>query len=259
MKIGIIGGTGLYDLNFMKDSRKIGLATPYGAPSDLITAGSYQGKEVYILPRHGEKHTINPSNVNYRANIHALKELGVTHILAPSAVGSLKENYKPGDLVFTDQFIDRTTQRRSTFYDNTQVCHISIADPLCKNLHSLLVQEARKLELPFHEHGTLVVIEGPRFSTKAESEVYRSWNADIIGMTLVPECILAREAQLCYASIATVTDYDVWKDHPVTADEVIKTMKENDFKVKRLLEELIPKIPKERTCSCKDALKGALL
>jgi len=259
MAIGIIGGTGVYDPNLLEDSEQIKINTPYGPTSDLVTTGKFKGKEIVIIPRHGVKHTINPSNVNYRANIYALKQLGVTHLLAPSAVGSLKEEIKPGHFVFTDQFIDRTYDRKRTFYVGNQVCHISVAEPFCPELRSLLIKEAKSLNLEHHEKGTCVVIEGPRFSTKAESALYRSWNADIIGMTLCPEVVLAREAEICYASIAMISDYDCWRGSHVSIEEVVNTMKQNNDKIKKLLENVIPCIKEERECNCKNALKTALI
>jgi len=221
--------------------------------------GELKGRCVAFLPRHSKKHTIRPTNVNSRANIFALKKLGVRRILAPSAVGSLKEELKPGDLVFVDQFIDRTTRREQSFYTGKQVCHISVAEPMCPELRRTLIKAADDININTHNTGTYVCIEGPRFSTKAESRIFRMWGADVVGMTLVPECVLAREAEICYSSIATVTDYDVWKDQPVSVHEVLKTMKENVEKVKRIITKAIPKIPKERRCECKTALQNALV
>jgi 5'-methylthioadenosine phosphorylase len=225
----------------------------------LITIGELKGRKIAFIPRHGKKHTIRPSDINNRANIYALKELGVQWILAPSAVGSLKEEFKPGDLVFVDQFIDRTTRREQSFYTGPQVCHITVAEPTCPELRKILTKVASNLKIPQHTAGTYVCIEGPRFSTKAESKLFRSWGADVIGMTLVPECVLAREAQMCYASIATVTDYDVWKEHPVNTREIMKTMKESIERVKQLITEAVPTIPKTRKCECAVALKNALI
>ncbi|MBN1245184.1 S-methyl-5'-thioadenosine phosphorylase [Candidatus Bathyarchaeota archaeon] len=258
-EIGIIGGTGLYDPQLLKNVEEVTMDTPYGAPSDAITVGELAGKRVAFLPRHGKKHTIRPTDVNSRANIFALKKLGVKRVLAPSAVGSLKEDYKPGDVVFVDQFIDRTTKREQSFYTGNKVCHISVAEPMCPELRQTLITIAKDVGIRSHPTGTYVCIEGPRFSTKAESKLFRSWNADIIGMTLVPECVLAREAELCYASISTVTDYDVWKDHVVSADEVVATMKVSVEKVKSIILEAVARLPKECACGCKSALKGAFL
>ena len=258
-EIGIIGGTGLYDPQLLKNAEEIALQTPYGSPSEKITVGELQGRKVAFLPRHGKNHTISPTNVNFRANIFALKKLGVQHILASSTVGSLREEYEPGNIVFVDQFIDHTTRREQSFYTEGKVCHISVAEPMCPDLRSILIQVAEKIGAKAHSKGTYVCIEGPRFSTKAESRMFRSWGADIIGMTLVPECVLAREAEICYASMAMVTDYDVWKEHPVCVDDIVKTMKANIENVRNIILEAIAKIPKERMCECKSALKGALV
>ena len=258
-EIGIISGTGLYDPELLKNVEEVTVDTPYGAPSDAITVGELAGRCVAFLPRHGKKHTIRPTDVNSRANIFALKKLSVTRILAPSAVGSLKEDYKPGDIVFVDQFIDRTTKREQSFYTGDEVCHISVAEPMCPQMRNTLIDIAKDVSIRAHPNGTYVCIEGPRFSTKAESKLFRSWDADIIGMTLIPECVLAREAEMCYASISTVTDYDVWKDHAVSAGEVAATMKNNVEKVKRIILEACARLPKERACECKNALKGAFL
>jgi len=258
-EIGIIGGTGLYDPQLLKNVEEVNVETPYGAPSDAITVGDLAGRRVAFLPRHGKKHTIRPTDVNSRANIYALKKLGVKRILAPSAVGSLKEDYKPGDVVFVDQFIDRTTKREQSFYTGNKVCHISVAEPMCPEMRQTLIAIANDVGIRAHSTGTYVCIEGPRFSTKAESKLFRSWDADIIGMTLVPECVLAREAELCYASISTVTDYDVWKAHVVSADEVVATMKASVEKVKGIILEACARLPKECSCECGNALKGAFL
>lgn len=259
-QIGIIGGTGVYDPKLLESAEEIEAETKYGAASDKITVGTYQGKKVAFLPRHEKGHKIPPHMINYRANISALKELGVQRILAPQAVGSLQEKFKPGDLVVPDQFIDRTTARESTFYPGPKVCHISVADPFCNELRELLIKTGKSLKLKLHEKGTYICIQGPRFSTKTESNLFRSWKADVIGMTLIPECVLAREAEICYSPISMVTDYDVWKQgRNVSIEEILKTMKANEDKVKNLLKEIIPKIPEKRTCICKDALKGALV
>ncbi|MBU0667088.1 MAG: S-methyl-5'-thioadenosine phosphorylase [Nanoarchaeota archaeon] len=261
MKIGIIGGSGVYDPGMLTNIKKVKLHTPYGATSEIITSGKFENIDAFFISRHGANHEINPTNVNYRANIWALKELGVTHILAPSAVGSLKEEYKPGDMVFTDQFIDKTTKRISTFYETGQVAHVGIAEPTCPEMRNLLSKEAKKLGIPFHKSGTCVTIEGPRFSTKAESKMFRLLGGDIIGMTMVPECVLAREAEMCYATIAMVTDYDVWKEgEEVSNKKVLATMKKNVENIKRILKAVIPEIAKlERKCFCKNAMKEAFM
>ncbi len=258
-EFGIIGGTGLYDPKLLKNIQEVEIETPYGKPSDTITIGEIGGKTAAFLPRHGKKHNIRPTDINVRANIFALKKLGVKYVLAPSTVGSLREEYQPGEIVFVDQFIDRTTRREQSFYTQDKVCHISVAEPMCPNLRKTLISVAKKMGIKMHETGTYVCIEGPRFSTKAESKMFRTWGADIVGMTLVPECVLAREAELCYASISTVTDYDVWKEHPVCVSEVLKIMKANIENVKRLIAQTITDLPSERDCKCKDALKEALV
>jgi len=258
-EIGIIGGSGLYDPGLFEEAKTIKIYTPYGPPSDEITVGEFKGRKVAFLPRHGKGHVIPPHMINYRANIWAFKALGVERIVAVSAVGSLREDYKPGDFVIPDQFIDFTKNRIYTFFDGRLVAHVSMADPFCPELREVAIATAKDLGIPVHEKGTYVCIEGPRFSTRAESRLYKSWGADIIGMTLVPEVNLAREAQICYVTIAMITDYDVWAEKPVTAEEVVRVMRENVEKAKKLLYELIPRIPKERKCPCKDALKEALV
>ena len=216
--------------------------------------------DVVILSRHGKKHSIMPSNVNFRANIVALKEQGCTHIIATTACGSLREEIKPGHLVFCDQFIDRTTKRAQTFYDSDKVCHIPMAEPFCSKLRKLLAETASELKIEHHKKGTVVTIEGPRFSTKAESRMFRQWKADVINMSTVPEVGLAREAGICYAIIAMSTDYDCFMDDrpTVTIDEVLKVMKQNAENVKKLLLEVIPKI-KYTECQCKVDIKSAVI
>jgi 5'-methylthioadenosine phosphorylase len=257
-EIGIIGGTGVYDPGLLEDAKSIKVYTPYGEPSDYVTIGVFKGRKVAFLPRHGKGHRIPPHKINYRANIWAFKELGVTRIVAPSAVGSLKGEMKPGHAVIPDQFIDRTRSRPSTFYEGGFVCHVSTADPFCHELRELAIASARKLKIDVHDYGTYVCIEGPRFSTRAESKMFRQWGAHIIGMTLVPEVVLAREAEMCYVNIATVTDYDVWADKPVSADEVVETLRKNVYKTKKMLESIIPEVPKKRSCACGHALEGAI-
>jgi 5'-methylthioadenosine phosphorylase len=258
-EIGVIGGTGLYDPQLIKNVQEITLDTPYGKTSDSITVGELSGKTVAFLPRHGKMHTIRPTDINVRANIWALKRLGVKRIIAASTVGSLREDYCPGDLVFADQFIDRTTKREQSFYGLAEgrVCHISPAEPMCFQLHQILIDSAKSLKLKNHEVGTYVCIEGPRFSTKAESKMFQKWGADIVGMTMVPEVVLAREAEICYANISTVTDYDCWKDHAVCVNDIVKTMKIGIENVKRMIVEVVSKIPSECTCNCNSTLDGA--
>jgi 5'-methylthioadenosine phosphorylase len=258
-EIAVIGGTGFYDPRLLRNPKDVKLQTPYGPPSDSVTVGELEGRRLAFLPRHGRKHTIRPTDVNSQANIFALKKLGVQRIIAPSTVGSLREDYKPGDVVFVDQFIDRTTKREESFYTGKQVCHISVAEPMCPELRKALIEAAEDSKISTHSTGTYVCIEGPRFSTKAESRMHRTWGADVVGMTLVPECVLAREAEICYACIATVTDYDVWKDHPVSAGDVRRTMRENIDKVKSIIAGAVGRLPEERGCDCKNALQSALI
>lgn len=258
-EIAVVGGTGVYDPGIIEDAREVKAYTPYGAPSDLVTIGTYRGRRIAFISRHGRGHQIPPHRINSRANIWALKELGVKRIVASSAVGSLREDYEPGDFVVTDQFIDRTRKRQDTFYEGGRLCHISSADPICPQLHDFYVEHARRLGLSVHPEGTYVCIEGPRFSTRAESRLYRQWGADIIGMTLYPECVLAREAEICYVSVAMVTDYDVWAEKPVSTKEVLDTLQRNSANFMRLIMESLPEIPEERTCGCGEALRYALL
>ena len=263
-EIGVIGGSGLYDPGIVENAREVKVYTPFGEPSDAIIVGEVAGRRVAFLPRHGRGHRIPPHRVNYRANIWALKALGVKWVISVSAVGSLREEYRPGDLVVPDQFIDMTKGKREyTFFEGPVVAHVSMADPFCEHLRRELIEAGRRLGYRIHERGTYVCIEEPRFSTRAESRIWREvFKADIIGMTLVPEVVLACEAQLCYATLAMITDYDVWAERPVTAEEVIRIMSENVEKAKRILYEVIPRLPEEpepSLCSCCRALETALL
>jgi len=244
----------------LKDVKELNITTKFGNPSSALTVGKVSGANVVILSRHGKKHTINPSNVNYRANIWALKEQGCTHIIATTACGSLREEIKPGHLIFCDQFIDRTTKRTSTFYDNDRVCHIPMAEPFCGKLRNLLSETASEMNLEHHKKGTVITIEGPRFSTKAESHMYRQWNADIINMSTVPEVVLAREAGICYAVVAMSTDWDVWKKHEegVNIEMILQIMHQNAENVKKLILATIPKINYQE-CQCKEDIKTAII
>lgn len=257
IEIGIFGGTGIYDSQLLEDSEEVVIDTPYGKPSDSITIGVFKGRKIAFLPRHGKKHSLPPHMINYRANIWAFKELGVTRIIAPSAVGSLKEEVKPGHFALPTQFLDFTKSRKGSFSKEGKVIHISVADPFCPELQTSIIDIAKRQNIHMHKDCTYVCIEGPRFSTKAESKFYRTTGSDIIGMTLVPECQLAREAQICYASISTVTDYDVWAEKPVTAKEVLETLSKNVERTKIMLMDLIESIPKTRSCSCAKALEEA--
>ena len=256
-EIGIFGGTGIYDSGLLKDSKEISIDTPYGKTSDSITIGEFNGKKVAFMPRHGKKHTIPPHLINFRANIWAFKELGVKRIIAPSAVGSLKEEFEPGNLALPSQFIDFTKSRKGTFSEDGRVIHISVADPFCPELQKVILNVTKIQGIKIHQDCTYVCIEGPRFSTKAESRFFRTTGADIIGMTLVPECQLAREAQISYVSLSTITDYDVWAEKPVTAKEVMETLAKNVEMTKKLLTFVIDQIPEIKSCSCEKALEEA--
>lgn len=256
-EIGIFGGTGIYDPGIFSNVREVEVDTRYGKPSDAITLGELGSRKVAFLPRHGKKHTIPPHMINFRANIAAFKELGVERIIAPSAVGSLREGIRPGDFALPSQFIDFTKSRQYSFSEEGRVIHISVAEPFCPELRKSVTGVASSHSITMHDNCTYVCIEGPRFSTKAESNMYRSMNGDIIGMTLVPECQLARESQICYLSVSTVTDYDVWAEKPVTAKEVIATLSKNVKMTKALLADLIGTIPQKRKCACADALAEA--
>ncbi len=263
VEVAIIGGSGLYEPGMVEEPKEIKVYTPYGEPSSPIIVGKVHGRMIAFLPRHGKGHHIPPHKVNYRANIWALKMLGAKWVIAVSAVGSLREDYKPGDLVVPDQFIDMTKRREYTFFDGPVVAHISMADPFCEHLRKLIIQTGEELGYTIHPRGTYICIEGPRFSTRAESKIWKEvFKADIIGMTLVPEINLACEAQMCYATLALVTDYDVWADRPVTAEEVTRIMAENVEKAKNIIYKLIPKLPAEPekgSCSCCRSLEAALL
>lgn len=258
-EIGIIGGSGIYDPKMLEDVQEIKVHTPYGSTSDLVSIGSFLGRKVAFISRHGRRHQIPPHLVPYRANIWALKELGVQRIVAASAVGSLREDYRPGEFVIVDQFVDRTKWRGDTYYEGGQVCHISTADPFCPELRTTFINSAKQLNIPTHEKGTYIFIHGPRFSTRAESKLFRSWGIDVIGMTLFPEVALARELELCYVTLAMVTDYDVWAERPVSTDEIIETMSGNIENFKRLVTDTIPKIPVVRHCECGSSLRNAFV
>ncbi len=256
-EIGIFGGTGMYDYSLLEDAKEITLDTPYGKTSDSITVGVFKGRKIAFMPRHGKKHSIPPHMINFRSNIWAFKELGVKRIIAPSAVGSLKEEIKPSHFALPSQFLDFTKSREGSFSKEGKVIHISVANPFCPELQNVVVKTAAEQNVTIHKDCTYVCIEGPRFSTKAESKFFRSAGADIIGMTLVPECQLAREAQMCYVSVSTVTDYDVWAEKSVTAKEVFETISKNVEKIKKMLIKLIDEIPQQRRCSCDKALAEA--
>lgn len=251
VKIGIIGGSGLDDPKLLKNPKEVSINTKYGKPASSLTTGRIKGVEVAILARHGKNHSILPTKVPFRANIAALQEYGCTHILATTAVGSLQERIKPGDIVFPDQFIDFTRHRNVTFHDE-DVVHTSMSDPFCGYLREQLYTKTQELQLDCHNGATVVTIEGPRFSTRAESHMFRMLGGDVINMSTVPEVNLAREADICYAVIAMSTDYDCWKDdeEPVTWELIKKRMEENADKVKDLLINVIPEI-EDANCDCK--------
>ena len=258
-KLAIIGGSGLYDVEDFKDREFIDLNTPWGKPSDKILKTKYNNKEVYFLPRHGRGHFISPSNINFRANIASLKQLGVTDVVSVSAVGSLKEDLPPGKFVIIDQFIDRTFERNKTFFDDEIVAHVSMAHPTSKGLMNACEDAIKKEGIDYQKGGTYVVMEGPQFSTLAESNLYRSWKADVIGMTNMPEAKLAREAEIRYASISMVTDYDCWHpDHEnVDVQKVIKVLIDNASKAKSMIKNLIDNFeshidPDDPTNNCLD-------
>jgi len=251
IKIGIIGGSGLDDPKLLDAYEEMEVETPYGKPSSPLTLGKIHGVDVVFLSRHGKNHSIMPTQVPFRANIWALQEQGCTHIIATTACGSLREYVKPGDFIFPDQFIDNTKQRALTFFEDN-VVHMPMSKPFCENLRNVFMASAKKLGLSFNEKGTIITIEGPRFSTKAESSMFRMWGADMINMSTVPEVILARELGICYQAIAMATDYDSWKENedPVTWDMVLKRMAQNSENVKKLILDIIPKI-KHTDCDCR--------
>uniref|UniRef100_A0A1B6KHS5 S-methyl-5'-thioadenosine phosphorylase n=1 Tax=Graphocephala atropunctata TaxID=36148 RepID=A0A1B6KHS5_9HEMI len=249
IKIGIIGGSGLNNPDILEDAKEVLVDTRFGAPSDCLIVGKIKGVDCVLLARHGRKHTINPSNVNYRANIWALKEQGCTHIITSTACGSLQENVPPGDLMLLDSFIDRTRTRIQTYFDGSKeglpgVCHIPLEPAFCHSTRQIILEAATELGITMHPTGTAVVIEGPRFSSKAESNLYRSWGAHMVNMTLVPEVVLAKEAGLSYAAIAMATDYDCWRDHGdgVCVADVLATFKKNVEKITKLFVAVVPKI-----------------
>jgi 5'-methylthioadenosine phosphorylase len=260
IELGVFGGSGFY--SFFEGMHEIKIETPYGAPSDLIAIGSYKGKKIAFLPRHGKLHQLPPHKVPYRANIWAMKSLGVTRIIAPTAVGSLQSDYKVGEFVVTDQFVDRTSGRDCTFYEGPVTTHISTAEPYCPELRNIAIEAFQKLNFPFHSAGTVVVIQGPRFSTKAESLWFTRMGWHTINMTQYPEVVLARELEVCYVNIAVITDYDVGliaegTVQPVTQDAVVKKFSENIDKLKEIVKYIIEFTPRERHCKCAEALKGA--
>lgn len=261
-RIGIIGGSGLYEMEGFKAQQRVRVRTPFGIPSDAITVGSLDGVDVAFLARHGAGHRHSPSRIPYRANIHAMKQLGVERIVSVSAVGSMKESVHPGEILIPDQFYDHTKHRVSTFFDGGIVAHVAFADPVCSELTTALAGACRRLGLTTHERGTYLCMEGPQFSSRGESLIYRQWGADVIGMTNATEAKLAREAELCYATLALVTDYDCWhhEESPVTVEAVIKILQDNVSKAKRVLAAVVPTLASApRGCRCGEALRYAII
>ena len=259
--VGIIGGSGLYQMMGLEKVREIRVKTPFGRPSDVYVRGILDGTELLFLPRHGRGHRWLPTEVNFRANIFGMKKLGVERIISISAVGSLREEISPGDVVIPDQFVDRTTQRQSSFFGQGIVAHVSLADPLCPVVSRALTRAAQAEGAKVHPAGTYVCIEGPQFSTRAESMLYRSWGAHIIGMTNLQEAKLAREAEICFATLALATDYDCWRQKAgnVQISEVLAVLKENIELARRIIRGALSYIPEERSCVCASSLKEAII
>jgi 5'-methylthioadenosine phosphorylase len=259
--IGIIGGSGLYSMSGLTDTKEIRVKTPFGDPSDAIVLGTLEGKRVAFLARHGRGHRILPSEINFQANVYAMKLLGVERIISVSAVGSLQEDLKPGEFLVADQFYDRTKGRKSTFFGDGIVAHVAFAHPTCGQLSEVLTHSCEQEHVPVHKRGTYICMEGPQFSTLAEAHVHRQLRFEVIGMTNVTEAKLAREAEICYATIAMITDYDCW--HPehesVTASQIIATLNQNAENAQKVLREAVRTLPEQRMCKCGSALQHALV
>jgi len=259
--VGVIGGSGLYEMEGLEEVQTISLKTPFGNPSDSFIVGRLEGVKVAFLPRHGKGHRIQPSSLNFRANIYAMKKLGAQWIIGVSAVGSMKESIQPGDMVIPNQFIDQTKRRPGTFFDDGIVAHISFADPVCPILSQILCEAGKGAGATVHKDGTYICIEGPQFSTRAESRLYRTWNVDVIGMTNLPEAKLAREAEICYSTIAFATDYDCWHEtvEDVSIGEVLRILAQSAKIAKGAIRQAIKHLPEKRECLCANALKYALI
>ncbi len=259
--LGVIGGSGLYDIEGVEIVDEIPIETPFGSPSDSFIIGKFEDVKIVFLPRHGRGHRIPPSNINFRANIYGMKQLGATRVLSVSAVGSMKEEIRPGDIVVVDQFYDNTKFRINTFFDDGIVGHIAFAEPVCRELAQVVFKGAKKIVGRVHNGGTYICIEGPQFSTRSESFVYRSFGVDVIGMTNIPEAKLAREAGICYSTMALATDYDCWHEveEDVTAEMVVAVLQRNIENAKRIIREVAKTIPDERACGCSAALKNAIM
>lgn len=259
--IGVIGGSGLYEMEGLEEVREVEVPTPFGAPSDALVVGRYAGRRLVFLPRHGRGHRFLPSEVPYRANLWALKSLGVEWVISVSAVGSLEEDSRPGEIVLPDQFIDRTWGRPSTFFGNGLVGHVGMADPICASLQAAIWETRLAVGAPFHRGGAYLCIQGPQFSTRAESFLFRGWGARVIGMTNATEARLAREAELCYATVALVTDYDCWHEteKEVTVEAVLAVLRGNVETAKRIIRETALGLPAARSCACAEAARYAIL
>lgn len=260
-RVGVIGGSGLYAMDGLEKVSEVEVETPFGPPSDAYILGTLHGREMVFLPRHGRGHRTPPAGLNYRANMYGLKSLGVEWVISVSAVGSMQEAIHPGDLVIPDQFFDRTRSRVSTFFDRDLVVHVAFADPVCAVMTRALNQAASELDVAVHAGGTYLCIEGPQFSTRAESRIYRQWGVDVIGMTNLPEARLAREAELCYATLALVTDYDCWHDSEEDVDiaSVLAILQRNVSRAQDIIGRAVPHLHGERTCPCSSALKQAII
>jgi 5'-methylthioadenosine phosphorylase len=260
-EIGIIGGSGLYDMDGLHEVKRVTVSTPFGSPSSPVVVGELDGVRVAFLSRHGRGHRFSPSEINYRANIYALKAIGVRRVISVSAVGSMNESMKPGDVVFPDQFIDLTKRRMSTFFEGGIVAHVAFGEPVCASLAGSLLTAGRSVGATAHQGGTYLCMEGPQFSTKAESRLYRQWGVSVIGMTNMPEAKLAREAELCYATVALVTDYDCWHEteEQVTVEAILATLCQNVALAKRLLRAAVKSAASVTTCPCQQALQHAIV
>jgi 5'-methylthioadenosine phosphorylase len=261
MVIGVIGGSGLYEMEGLTDIRSVRVETPWGSPSDDLLVGRLGDTQMVFLPRHGRGHKIMPSEINYRANIYAMKKLGVERIISVSAVGSMREEIAPGDVVIPSQFFDHTKRRASTFFGDGVVAHVSMADPVCPSLSEVLYRASKGLGATVHKGGIYICIEGPQFSSRGESDIYRKWGVDVIGMTNMPEAKLAREAEICYATLALSTDYDCWHDGhgDVSVEDVIRILTKNVELAKGVIREAVSMIPEERDCICSRALQDAII
>jgi len=259
--LGIIGGSGLYEMEGLRNVRKVTVRTPFGEPSDALTVGELQGRTLAFLPRHGRGHRLSPSQINYRANVYAMKKIGADAILSISAVGSMKERIRPGDIVVVDQFYDHTRIRPNTFFEGGIAGHIAFADPVCPALAGVVYDASRRAVRRVHRGGTYLCMEGPAFSTRAESTIYRKWGVDVIGMTNMPEAKLAREAELCYATLALATDYDCWHEteEDVTVGSILAILKTNVENSKTIVREVARRLPSPDGCHCREALRHALI